>query len=222
MHFLPRMGGEHLEFIVKGRLQEPYDPKQQNTLGDYFEIPIDFPPRTMDIYADWNVNFTSPVKTVEDAKRLLALLVLDIRYLDFLTNMLYGDQRAARKLPQRPLEKRKAADVEGAPSACTRAATAAAAGSGSGTCSAAADVGVGVGTCCGGAARGGGARPRAVVTPRGVGAARATPYVAEAEDDEGDGDNDSTGDDEDNARSRRLPQRPGEKRKTADVEGAAL
>ncbi len=70
-----------MNFIVKGRLKEPYDPKHPNALADDFEIPIDFPPKTTDIYADWNAKFTIPFKTVDDAKRLLALLALDIWYL---------------------------------------------------------------------------------------------------------------------------------------------
>jgi hypothetical protein len=80
-HFLPRMGGEHPDFIVKGQLKEPYYPKHPIALEDDFEIPVDFPPNTTDIYVDWNANFTTPVKTLDDTKRLLALLALDIRYL---------------------------------------------------------------------------------------------------------------------------------------------
>ncbi len=42
-HFLPRMGGEHPDFIVKWRLQEPYDPKQPNALGAWAETILRFP-----------------------------------------------------------------------------------------------------------------------------------------------------------------------------------
>lgn len=77
-NFLPRLG-EHPEYKVKNQLQRPFDPAHPNAAED-FAIPVDFPPKTVDIYADLNAKYTGPLKNAQDADRLIQLLALDIRW----------------------------------------------------------------------------------------------------------------------------------------------
>ena len=69
------------QITVKGQIRQ-YDPKHPAAVAEDFKIPIDFPPKTVEIYADLNAKFSgSPVKNADDAQRLIQLLSLDIRYL---------------------------------------------------------------------------------------------------------------------------------------------
>jgi hypothetical protein len=65
------MGGDHPDYVIKGQLQTPFDPKHPNAIHEDFEIPAAFPPKITDIYAEWNVKFTAPV---DDSVKLTSLL----------------------------------------------------------------------------------------------------------------------------------------------------
>jgi hypothetical protein len=82
-HFLPRVG-DNPDVTVQGVVTvtdwDP-NPKAVNQ-GKDTQVPVDFPPETVQLYKDYNANYVphSPIKLL-DAKLLLDILPLDVRYL---------------------------------------------------------------------------------------------------------------------------------------------
>jgi hypothetical protein len=77
LHLLPRMRGDHPDYIIKGQFQTPYNPQHPNAIHENFKIPA----RLRTSMQNGTQKFIAPVINVDDFVELANLHPLDTWYL---------------------------------------------------------------------------------------------------------------------------------------------